>query len=928
MWVEDRVERIAMKGLARACAVAGALLACTAAGASASADVHIKRTQPSLDDASQVIVKFKPGVDASERGTSRRRADVTAVRTTLMPRTQVVEVEHGSVEAAVDRLNADPRVEYAEPDRVWKAMAPAPSDPLFGQLWALDPALGGKHIGLLDAWDTTRGKGQVVAVVDTGVALDHEDLKPNLWSNAGESANGIDDDGNGAVDDIHGADFVHRPGFDDPPSGDPDDSHGHGTHVAATIAAVANNNKGVAGVAPAAEIMAVKVLDDNGGGFTSDIADGITYAAHEGADVINLSLGGPDGSQTTDQAITKAVASGVVVVAAAGNGGDDGVGDNNDVTPAYPCAFDIPGLVCVAAHGQNGALASFSNFGATSVDLAAPGVGIASSLPTHAVVPGALDGVTTEDWETPPSLDTQFVDGWFTAADATAGSGLENNEEALFWEIAPPGRTPGSTLADNTQHAVSDSPAGDYLVPQGGSYLSIVASPWLDPVAGKKGCRADFWVQLNDGPGAVFEVGVLSLFEHNGQWFAEPIPAQRMQTTTGEHFVHRSVGLDDLFADGFNHEFDRLYFGQEVVGGAAFNDGVNVDDISIACRTSPSVDYGIRSGTSMAAPHVSGVAALMRAADPQLEPAAIHQALIDTAIPEPGLAGKTVSGGRLNAAAAVRGAADVTLQASNVEYGTLTQGAPSSRTVTVRNTGALTTGTIATQLLAQQPGHGFQVVSDQCGGTTLAPNKTCTVKITQSADNPGTKSAGLRVTASPGGSVTASLTATVQAVDNPAPEQPVNPAPVSGPDPGVPGGGGPGSGDPGVPGPTVAPPGGALDGGRSSPRLLAPLIQTRSLTVGRRTRSVGLALSCPRGATGACAGTLTLRVLPRRGRRAGAVLGRARFSIPAGKRRTIRLRLSRRARGQLRRARKVRLVVTSNGSSPITRTLTVRRGRR
>ena len=194
--------------------------------------------------------------------------------------------------AAVRKLERQPGVAYAQPNYRYQALAVLPpNDRFFGDLWGLsDPALPDPGISALEAWDDNRGAGQIIAVADTGIDLTHPDLVGNLWSNLAEDGGLplIDDDLNGEVDDVHGYDFVDADGV-------PDDYDFHGTHVAGTAAAVAGNSQGIAGVAPEAQIMAVRVLDGDGSGSSDEIADGIVYAADNGADVINLSLGGAVG---------------------------------------------------------------------------------------------------------------------------------------------------------------------------------------------------------------------------------------------------------------------------------------------------------------------------------------------------------------------------------------------------------------------------------------------------------------------------------------------------------------------------------------------------------------------------------------------------------------------------------------------------------
>jgi subtilisin family serine protease len=227
--------------------------------------------------------------------------------------------------------------------------------------------------------------GTVVAVIDEGIDVSHPDLRNNMWTNPGEVPNnGVDDDGNGYVDDVFGYDFAN----DDATVYDPAPINGsgdeHGTHVAGTIAAEGNNGIGVAGVNWHAKVMALKFLGPNGGS-TLDAVEAINYALANGADISNNSwgyVGSP--SRSLQDAINRADNAGHLFVAAAGNGGTDGVGDSNDASSSntnYPSSYPNPNIISVAATDNRDTLASFSNFGATTVDLAAPGVNVASTLP-------------------------------------------------------------------------------------------------------------------------------------------------------------------------------------------------------------------------------------------------------------------------------------------------------------------------------------------------------------------------------------------------------------------------------------------------------------------------------------------------------------------------------------------------------------------
>jgi subtilisin family serine protease len=249
------------------------------------------------------------------------------------------------------------------------------------------------------AWDVTTGSSAVtVGILDSGVDAAHPDLAPNIWTNPGEVANGADDDSNGLVDDLHGWDWV---------SGDsnPTDEFRHGTHVAGTVGARGNDSNGVAGVAWDVSMVPLRVLDAAGSGNVSNLIEGYGYAREKGLRIVNASLGGSSFSTAERDAL--AAASNTLFVVAAGNGADD-----NDVTPTYPCNYDLPNVVCVAATDQNDDLALFttdgSNYGATSVDLAAPGKNIASTWPASKCTPSPAPCWA---WSSGTSMATPHVSG-------------------------------------------------------------------------------------------------------------------------------------------------------------------------------------------------------------------------------------------------------------------------------------------------------------------------------------------------------------------------------------------------------------------------------------------------------------------------------------------------------------------------------------
>ena len=283
-----------------------------------------------------------------------------------------------TVTSATSKLAALPGVQSAQPDYKIQ-IERTPNDPSFTSQWAFNNTgqnggTAGADIRLPAAWNVSTGTGNtIVAVIDTGIDYRHPDLAPNLWQNPGEiPGNGIDDDGNGFVDDRIGANFVDN-------NGDPYDTNSHGTHVAGIIGAKGGNAIGVAGIDWNVRIMALKFIGPNGG-FTSDAVRAMNYAVTNGAKIINNSWGGGGYDAATSAAIVRARNAGVIVVNAAGNNGSD-----NDQSAFYPANYitQSDNVITVAATDSQDKLSSYSNFGRTTVTLGAPGTDILSTLPNN-----------------------------------------------------------------------------------------------------------------------------------------------------------------------------------------------------------------------------------------------------------------------------------------------------------------------------------------------------------------------------------------------------------------------------------------------------------------------------------------------------------------------------------------------------------------
>jgi thermitase len=305
-------------------------------------------------------------------------------RIIMQVRDNMVVVQRDSREAkskALRALQGNAIIKIADPNWIMRT-SKTPNDPEFGKLWGLSndggiDAHGGRgvkgvDIGAVKAWDKTTGsKSVVVGIIDTGVDFKIPDLADNAWTNEKEAhgLTGVDDDANGYVDDIHGYNFADE-------KGDSTDDQGHGSHCAGTIGARGDDGAGVAGVNWYVSIMAVKFLDSNGSGSLANAIRAIDYARKNGAQVLSNSWGGGTFAQTLFDAITETQKAGELFVAAAGNDGAD-----SDANPAYPASYKIDNIISVAALDMRGELASFSNYGATTVHLAAPGVNVYSTAP-------------------------------------------------------------------------------------------------------------------------------------------------------------------------------------------------------------------------------------------------------------------------------------------------------------------------------------------------------------------------------------------------------------------------------------------------------------------------------------------------------------------------------------------------------------------
>jgi subtilisin family serine protease len=331
--------------------------------------------------ADHVLIRTQPNVSTASLRSLCARHHLQLRKTLASPGHYLLSSsDPDTLPALIANLSAETNIiRYAEPDHILHTTETLPNDPNFANLWGLHNT--GQSGGTLDAdidapeaWDISTGTPTiVVGIIDTGADLTHPDLVSNIWVNPLETLNGLDDDGNGYIDDIHGWDFVAN-------DNDPSDANSHGTHVAGTIAASGNNFQGVVGVTWRCSVMPLRFLDAGGNGSTSDALDALHYASTMRRHGINIratnnSWGG-GGDQALSDAIRESGQAGLLFIAAAGNSAG-----NNDVNPFLPASYPWDNIIAVASTDRRDNLSSFSCYGATSVDLAAPGSEIYSTIP-------------------------------------------------------------------------------------------------------------------------------------------------------------------------------------------------------------------------------------------------------------------------------------------------------------------------------------------------------------------------------------------------------------------------------------------------------------------------------------------------------------------------------------------------------------------
>jgi len=580
----------------------------------------------------EIIVKFKSGNYDIQSYNTHNIMGAKLIKKLGIKGLERVKLPLGiSVPDAVQAYKAHPDVEYAEPNYIVRASA-VPKDARFGEQWGLhntgqdingSAGKAGADINAPEAWDILQGSSVIVAVIDSGIDSNHPDIAANL---------------------IAGYDFVENDNI-------PNDLNGHGTHVTGIIGAVGNNATGITGVTWSAKIMPLKVLDQNGEGTIADIIEAIDYAAQHNARIINMSFSGQDFSQSLYNSI--ASYPNIIFVAAAGNGGEDNLGDNNDnpLYSEYPASFDLPNIISVAASDQEDNLTLFSNYGLTSVDVAAPGANILSTIPSFTT------GVTYSGTYRLVYFSFGFE-----------GINGANSRNTVMQKVLN-----FNSITQSDKILLVDDDGGDsyenyYIASLQGYTFDVYTVPFGSngpSLSSLNQYKLVIWFTSREFSDitpitltAIDQANIQAYLDNGGRLFltGQDIGYEIGSTSFYQNYLHALYVIDDALGNVYTGQNTFSNLSADISSGAGdgaqytrFVDAIKPLGSQAAFYIHYNDAYQFLDGTSMATPVVSGIAALAGSFNSSLTAEQIKGIILGSVDVLPSLQGIILTGGRVNA---------------------------------------------------------------------------------------------------------------------------------------------------------------------------------------------------------------------------------------------------------------------------------------
>ncbi len=576
----------------------------------------------------EILVKYKKDAVSLKSDDGKISAQLAKQNLKIKDRISKANVavlkikDEESVEKKIAELKKDPSVEYVGANYLRKLYNFNTNDPDIDKLWGLNNT--GQENGTVDAdidlpealeiFDSQ--ESVIVAVIDTGVMYDHPDLVNQMWDGNSCVINGVT-----VGCPNHGYDFANDDNDPYP------ELSAHGTHVAGTIAATHNNNEGIVGVSPDVRIMALKadrMVNGESVLNSEAIIKSIYFAADNGAKIINASYGGDYNDPLEKEAIEYFGYKGGILIAAAGNGGGDGEGDDNDTTPQYPASYDLDNIIAVAATDRNDNLADFSNYGNRSVDVAAPGVSIYST-----VIEGNISYETISSEEFDNGLDRYILeptDGWRILNDSDGDESLVGGHFDVDGNYLP-----NEIVTFNfPKYDLSGKDEG--IIEMGlecdTEYDSV---NWNDYLS----------LQISADGINFTEIAKLDEYSLEDE-FDDP-----------EGFspwaIRKYYISDEYLTDNFTIRLQWISDDDALVGKGCYLDFLDIYAMTIYPHNPSFADYDWYAGTSMATPHVSGLAALIWNQNPNLSDYEVKEIILNTGDDLESLSGKIASGKRINA---------------------------------------------------------------------------------------------------------------------------------------------------------------------------------------------------------------------------------------------------------------------------------------